>query len=69
MAKLYEEKNLMISSVTWFGSHIVFNMKASKIVFETAEQIEAKLHRYDHLSMRNKKLSTYDVIGHVVWQL
>ena len=34
-----------------------------------AKQIEAKLYKYDRLSMRNKKVSLYDVIGHVVWQL
>ena len=32
-----------------------------------AEQIEAKLYRYDRLSLRNKKFSTYDNIGHMVW--
>ena len=34
-----------------------------------AEQIDTKLNRYDYLSMRYKTFSTYDVIGHMVWQL
>ena len=40
-----------------------------KIFSVTAEQIEAKLYRRHQRSMRNKKLSSYDVIGHMVWQL
>ena len=33
-----------------------------------AEQIEAKLYTYDRLSMRNKKIYTYEIIGYIVWQ-
>ena len=34
------------------------NKKPSKIFFsEVAEQIEAKLYKYDHLSMRNKRFT------------
>jgi len=55
-----EDKKLM-SSVTWFGRHIVFNMKIFKKMFsEMAGQIEAKLYRYDYLSMRNKKFFNYE---------
>jgi len=39
---------------------------------QTVEQIEAKLHRCDGQSMRNKKFSIYvlnfNLIGRVVWQ-
>ena len=35
----------MTSSVTWFGSHIVFTIKPIKKIFSrTAGQIEEKLH-------------------------
>ena len=54
----------MTSSFTWFGSHIVFNIKPSEIFSVRAEQIEAKLYRYDRLSMRDKKFSTHDVMSH-----
>ena len=65
-AKLY----FMRSLFTWFSSHIFLNIKPSKIFFSTtAEQIEGKLYRYDCVSIRNKKLSTYDIIiCHMVWQ-
>ena len=64
-------QKILMSSVTWFGSHIVCNINlysANIIIFETAEQIEVKLCRYDRLSMRNKRFSNYDVMGHMVWQ-
>ena len=67
---VWGKKTLMTSSVMWFSRHIVFNIKIFKKIFsEMAEQIEAKLYRYDCLSVRSKKFSTYDVIGHMVWQL
>ena len=45
---------------------IIKKEKPSIIFSETAEEIVAKLYRYDRLSMRKKKFSTYDVIGHMV---
>ena len=43
--------------------------KPSKIFFEVAEQIEAKLYLYDRLPVHEEgKVHTYDVIGHMVWQ-
>jgi len=59
----------MTSSVTWFDSHVVLNIKPSKIFSVMAEQIEAKLYSYDCLSIRNKKFSTFDIIDHKVWEL
>ena len=64
---------LMMSLVALLGHHNCMRRTlypiSLKIFFSVmAEQIEAKLYRCYHLSMRNKKFSTYDVIGHMVWQ-
>ena len=63
----WSTENLMTSSVTWFGSHIVKKImkKPSKIFTEVAEQIEVKLYRYDYLSMRNKRFA--HMLSEVTW--
>jgi len=61
------EKKLMTSLVTWFGSHIVLNIETFKNLLWNS-WIGTKFYSFDHLSRRNKKFSTYDIIGHMVWQ-
>jgi len=58
----------MMPSVTWFGSFFFEKKIPSQIYSEMTEQIEAKLYRYNCLSMGNKKFPTYDIIHHMVWQ-
>ena len=65
------EKKIMMSSVTWFSSNIVFWVffnPFKKFFSKMTELIKEKPYGYDHLSMKNKKFPTYDIIGHMVWR-
>ena len=51
-----------------FLSLLDWKLITLRVFSETAEQIEAKLHIYDRLSMTNKKFSPSFDVQHILWQ-